>query len=237
MTLAAPAFVRGEAAFVADDPQAVRRAARSGTLTGHTGALAPGCVQANLAILPKAYAADFLTFCTRNPRPCPLLAMSDPGDPRLPELADDLDIRTDVPSYRVFRDGEMVGDVPEIRDLWRDDLVTFAIGCSLSFEAALQDAGVPLRHIERDEIVPMYLTGIETRPAGPFRGPMVVSMRPFRPADAIRAIQVTSRFPMVHGAPIHIGHPHLIGIEDVRVFVGRHPRRILSPPCREPIAC
>ena len=215
MVPAAPEFARDAAAIAADDPQAVRRAARSGRLTTHTGALAPGFVQANLAILPQAYAFDFLTFCQRNPKPCPLLAISDPGEPTLPELAGDLDVRTDVPSYRVFRDGEAFEDVPDIRHLWQDDLVTFAIGCSHSFEAAIQEAGLTIRHIERGEIVPMYLTGVETRPAGPFRGPLVVSMRPFSPADAIRAIQVTSRFPDVHGAPVHIGHPHLIGIADV----------------------
>lgn len=201
--------------FDRDDPRAVRQAARAGLLTGQTAGLAPGHVQANLAILPADYAADFLLFCQRNPKPCPLLAISDPGDPALPELVADLDLRTDLPSYRVWRDGEMVGDVADVRDLWRRDLVAFAIGCSFSFEAALLDAGLRLRHIEEDAIVPMYVTSIETRPAGPFRGPMVVSMRPFRPADAIRAIQITSRFPSVHGAPVHIGHPRLIGIEDI----------------------
>ncbi|HEX6141144.1 MAG TPA: putative hydro-lyase, partial [Geminicoccaceae bacterium] len=215
MALAAAAHVSESGRFDRTDPRAVRRAARSGHLTGHTSGLAPGYVQANVAILPKEDAGDFLAFCQRNPKPCPLLATSDPGDPRLPDLAADLDIRTDVPSYRVFRDGEPVGDVHDIRDLWRDDLVAFAIGCSLSFEEAMLDAGLPLRHIERDEIVPMYLTSIETRPAGRFKGPMVVSMRPFRPADAIRAVQVTTRFPNVHGAPVHIGHPHLIGILDI----------------------
>jgi uncharacterized protein YcsI (UPF0317 family) len=120
-----------------------------------------------------------------------------------------------VPSYRVFRDGEPVGDVTDIRDLWQDDFVAFVLGCSFSFEEALLEAGVPLRHIETGRSVPMYLTDVETAPAGPFRGPLVVSMRPFRPADAIRAIQVTSRFPRVHGAPVHIGKPELIGIEDI----------------------
>jgi uncharacterized protein YcsI (UPF0317 family) len=215
--MALEAFDTVRPSFDRNNPVAVRRVARTGAFTGHTSALASGFVQANVAILPKDHAHDFLAFCQRNPKPCPLLAMSDPGDPTLPALASDLDIRTDVPSYRIFRDGEMAGDVTDIRDLWRDDLVAFAIGCSLSFEEAILDAGLPLGHIERDEIVPMYLTSIETVPAGPFRGPMVVSMRPFRPADAIRAIQVTTRFPNVHGAPVHIGHPHLIGIEDIGV--------------------
>jgi len=203
------------AAFDRSDPRAVRRAARSGAHAGHTAGLAPGYVQGNVCILPRDYADDFFVFCQRNPKPCPLLAASDPGDPRLPALAADLDIRSDVPSYRVFRDGEPAGDVPDIRELWRDDLVAFVLGCSFSFEEALVDAGVPLRHIAEGKNVPMYLTDVDTAPAGPFRGKLVVSMRPFTPANAIRAIQITSRFPSVHGAPVHIGRPELIGIEDI----------------------
>jgi len=209
------------ATFDRADPRAVRRAVRSGAWRGHTAGLARGFVQGNVCILPREYADDFFVFCQRNPRPCPLLAASDPGDARLPSLAADLDIRTDVPSYRVFRDGEFVEDVPDIRGLWRDDLVAFVLGCSFSFEEALIDAGLRLRYVEQGRNVPMYLTRIETEPAGPFRGPMVVSMRPFVPADAIRAIQITSRFPNVHGAPVHIGRPDLIGIEDLgRPWVG-----------------
>jgi uncharacterized protein YcsI (UPF0317 family) len=205
----------GPLPFDRDDPRAVRRAVRSGAHTGHTAGLAPGFVQGNLCILPRDYADDFLLYCQRNPKPCPLLGAGDPGDPRLPALAEDLDIRTDVPSYRVFRDGEHVEDVADIRDLWRDDMVAFVIGCSFSFEEALVEAGLPLRYVEQGKNVPMFLTSIETAPAGPFRGRMVVSMRPFTPADAIRAIQITSRFPTVHGAPVHIGKPELIGIDDL----------------------
>jgi len=196
-------------------PQEARRAIRAGLHRGHTAGLAPGYVQGNLCILPAADAADFLLYCQRNPKPCPLLAMSDAGDPRLPALGADLDIRTDLPGYRVFRDGEPVEDVPDIRALWRDDLVAFVLGCSFSFEQALLDAGVPLRHIATGRNVPMYQTNIDTAPAGKFHGKLVVSMRPFSPADAIRAIQITSRFPNVHGAPVHIGDPALIGIEDI----------------------
>ena len=201
--------------FDRSDPKAVRRTVRSGAYAGHTAGLAPGYVQGNICILPREYADDFFVFCQRNPKPCPLLAASDAGDPRLPALAGDLDIRSDVPSYRVFRDGEFVEDLPDIRHLWRDDLVAFVLGCSFSFEEALLDAGVPLRHIAEGRNVPMYLTSVDTAPAGPFRGKLVVSMRPFSPANAIRAIQITSRFPSVHGAPVHIGKPGLIGIEDV----------------------
>ncbi len=203
------------------DPRAARRASRAGAHTGHTAGVAPGYVQGNLCILPREYAEDFHLFCQRNPKPCPLLAASAPGDPRLPSLAADLDIRTDVPSYRVFRDGEPVEDLHDIRHLWRDDLVAFVLGCSFSFEEALIEAGVPVRHIEQGRNVAMYLTNIDTAPAGPFRGKLVVSMRPFKPADAIRAIQITTRFPRVHGAPVHIGKPELIGIEDLaRPWVG-----------------
>ncbi len=198
-----------------DDPREVRRAIRRGAHTGHTAGQAPGYVQGNLCILPRENARDFRLFCERNPKPCPLLASSEPGSPRLPALGEDLDIRTDVPGYRVFRMGKHVGDVPDIRDLWTDELVAFVLGCSYSFEEALIEAGVPVRHVEEGRNVPMYRTGIDTVPAGPFRGKLVVSMRPFTAADAIRAIEITSRYPSVHGAPVHIGRPDLIGIDDI----------------------
>jgi uncharacterized protein YcsI (UPF0317 family) len=193
----------------------VRLDARSGTLTGQTASLAPGHVQANLAILPRELATDFLRFCQRNPKPCPLLAVSEPGDPCLPELGVDIDIRSDVPRYRVWRYGELVAEPTDVRDLWRDDLVSFLIGCSFSFEEAMLDNGLPVRHIEQGCNVPMYRTSIPTQPAGPFSGPLVVSMRPLKPADAIRAVQVTSRFPSVHGAPVHLGDPGAIGIAEI----------------------
>ncbi|QKH38664.1 putative hydro-lyase [Achromobacter pestifer] len=189
--------------------------ARSGKLTGPTANLAPGHVQANLAILPRALAADFLHFCQRNPKPCPLLAMSEPGDPALPELGQDIDIRSDIPRYRVWKNGELVAEPTDVRDIWRDDLVSFLIGCSFSFEEAMLDNGLPVRHIEQGCNVPMYRTNVPTHTAGVFGGPLVVSMRPLKAADAIRAIQVTSRFPSVHGAPVHIGDPALIGIADI----------------------
>jgi len=208
-------------AFDLADPRALRRASRSGAFAGVTAGLAPGYVQGNVCILPRAFAGDFRLFCERNPKPCPLLAVSEPGDPRLPSLGEDLDIRSDVPRYRVFRDGSLSEEVTDIRGLWSADLVAFVIGCSFSFEEALADAGVPLRYIAEGRNVAMYLTGIETEPAGPFRGPMAVSMRPLKAADAIRAIQITSRFPRAHGAPVHIGKPELIGIEDLdRPFAG-----------------
>lgn len=192
--------------------RSVRLRARTGDLCGPTAGLAPGFVQANLAILPKALADDFLRFCQRNPKPCPLLAVSDPGDVRLPGLGDDLDIRNDVPRYRVWRDGKLIDEPTDVCAYWRDDLVSFAIGCSFSFEEALMAEDIEVRHVAQGVNVPMYRTRITTQPAGAFNGPLVVSMRPFRAADAIRAIQITSRYPAVHGAPVHIGDPSLIGI-------------------------
>jgi uncharacterized protein YcsI (UPF0317 family) len=197
------------------EAQAIRQRIRSGEITGHTSGLAPGCVQGNVVILPAALAADFLRFCQANPKPCPLLGVSEPGDPALPALGADIDIRSDVPRYRVFRHGQLVDEPTDIADLWRDDLVTFIIGCSFSFEWALLEDGLRLRHQDEGGNVPMYRTSVETVAAGRFHGPLVVSMRPYRPADAIRAIQITSRFPGVHGAPVHIGKPELIGIRDL----------------------
>lgn len=195
--------------------RAVRLQARTGDLQAPTAGLARGFVQANLAILPKALADDFLRFCQRNPKPCPLLAVSDVGDVRLPGLGDDLDIRTDVPRYRVWRRGELVAEPSDVRDYWRDDLVSFAIGCSFSFEEALMAEEIEVRHVTQGVNVPMYRTNVSTQAAGPFSGPLVVSMRPFKAADAIRAIQITSRFPAVHGAPVHIGDPAQIGIAEL----------------------
>ncbi len=192
-----------------------RLSSRRGKARGHTAGVAPGNVQGNLMVLPKHLASDFLLFCQRNPRPCPILAVSEPGNPMLPSLGEDVDIRYDIPRYRVYKDGLLVDEPYDIANQWRDDLVSFVLGCSFSFEQALVEAGIPLRHIEEQRTVPMYRTNIPTTPAGVFHGPMVVSMRPMRPADIVRAVQVTSRFPSVHGAPVHIGLPHLIGIADI----------------------
>ena len=194
---------------------AARAAIRSGSWTTHTSGLAEGHVQGNVVILPNALANDFLRYCQRNPKPCPLLAVSEPGQPFLPSLGADIDIRSDLPRYRVWRDGKLADQPTDISKLWRDDLVTFVIGCSFSFEEALLQAGIPLRHIAQNRNVAMYRSNIATVAAGVFSGPMVVSMRPFKAADAIRAIQITSRFPNVHGAPVHIGDLSQIGIADL----------------------
>ena len=194
------------------DPRAVRQAIRAG-YSGYTAGLARGRVQANICILPRDWADDFLLFCQRNPQPCPLLARSDVGDPKLPRLGQDLDIRTDLPRYHVFRDGRLADEMGDITALWREDLVTFALGCSFSFEEALQEAGLPLGFLDRGSVAGVYVTNIATKPAGRYSGALAVTMRPFKPADAIRAIQITSRFPNVHGAPIHIGDPAMIGVD------------------------
>jgi len=200
-----------------DGPRAARQQIRKGAYTGYTAGVAPGFVQANVCILPAKWAEDFLLYCQRNPKPCPLLARSDVGDPRLPTLSDDLDIRTDVPRFHIFRDGAFVEEVTDIRAHWRDDLVTFALGCSFSFEEALQEAGVRLKFLERNNVAAVYVTNVD--PAGPFKGQLVVTMRAFKPADAIRAVQITSRFPNVHGAPVHLGNPRSIGVDLSRRYL------------------
>lgn len=180
-----------------------------------TSGVAPGYVQGNLAIVPESLAASFHRFCQLNPKPCPIIGMSEVGDPRIPALGIDLDIRTDIPRYRVWRNGQLIEEPTDIMAHWRDDLVAFVIGCSFSFEEALIADGLSIRHIDEKRNVPMYRTSIACKSARPFEGRMVVSMRPFKPAEAIRAIQITTRFPSVHGAPVHIGKPELIGIEDI----------------------
>lgn len=192
-----------------------RLAARNGHLDQHTSGWAMGHVQGNVVILPSTLAWDFMRYCQRNPKPCPLLAVSEPGNPALPTLGDGIDIRTDLPRYRVWREGKVATEPTDIRSLWRDDFVTFVIGCSFSFEEALIAEGISLRHVEQQRNVAMYRTNIATEPAGPFSGPMVVSMRPMSSTNAIRAVQITSRLPSVHGAPVHIGDPAQIGIADL----------------------
>jgi uncharacterized protein YcsI (UPF0317 family) len=198
-------------------PAALRQRIRAGTHTGNTSGLAAGFVQCNIVILPQDWAADFLRFCQLNPKPCPLIASAaSAGETGLPGLGD-IDIRKDVPSYRVFEAGQCVDEVTDITDLWREDLVSFALGCSFSFEEALLADGLEVRNISENLNVPMYRTNIECQAAGAFSGEMVVSMRPFAAADAIRAIQICTRFPSVHGAPVHLGDPRQIGIDNIAV--------------------
>lgn len=196
-------------------PAKVRAMIRTGEITGQTSGMCDGYAQANLAILPKDLAFDFLLFTQRNKKPCPVLDVTEAGSP-VPRLtAPGADIRTDIPRYRIYRKGELTDEVTDISSFWRDDLVAFLLGCSFSFEAPMIEAGLEVRHITDHHNVPMYKTNIECVPAGVFHGPMVVSMRPMKPADAIRAVQITTRIPFVHGAPIHIGDPEAIGIHDI----------------------
>ena len=197
-------------------PLELRKQIRSGEFTGNTSGYSQGYVQGNLCILPADWANDFLQFCQLNPKPCPLIGLaSKPGDFNIAKLGTDLDIRTDIPSYRIFKDGEFQQEVNDISDYWRDDLVSFVLGCSFSFEEALIADGLEIRNVSEGVNVPMYRTSIDCAEAGRFSGKMVVSMRPMLPVDAIRAIQICTRLPSVHGAPIHFGNPGLIGIADI----------------------
>jgi uncharacterized protein YcsI (UPF0317 family) len=198
-------------------PSAARKLFRDGLVTPTAG-WAPGFTQANLLTLPRDNAYDFLVFAQRNPTSCPVLDVLDAGDvtgPLLGDSADSGDIRTDVPLYRIYEHGELVDETTDVRSRWREDLVSFLIGCSFTFEGALLDAGVPVRHIEQGRNVPMYRTSRRCRPAGRLSGPLVVSMRPI-PAELVAtAVRVTSRYPAVHGAPVHIGDPDALGISDL----------------------
>lgn len=193
----------------------MRRRCRQGELVGPTAGLAPGQTQANLVVLPGAAATDFRLFCKRNPKPCPVLEITEPGSFEPGSLAPGADLRTDLPRYRVFRHGELVDEPTSILEHWRDDLVSFLLGCSFTFEAALLEAGLPVRHIEEGVNVPMYTTRVSCAGAGPFEAPLVVSMRPFKPAEAEAASRITSHYPRVHGAPVHQGDPRAIGIDDL----------------------
>jgi uncharacterized protein YcsI (UPF0317 family) len=193
----------------------VRQAARTGRLTGPTPGLALGYVHANFVAVPREVALDFLLFCQRNPKPCPLLDVTEPGDPEPRGVAPGADLRTDVPAYRVYRRGELIDEPTDVTRYWRDDLVAFLIGCSFTFENALLRAGVPVRHIEQGCNVPMYRTNIACQSAGALHGPMVVSMRPLTPGQAVTATRICARFPRAHGTPVHFGDPAAIGIADI----------------------
>ncbi len=195
--------------------QDVRAAFRRGDYSGHTSGIGLGRLQANVVILPAREAADFERFCRLNTKPCPLVAMSEPGDPFLPTLGQDIDIRHDLASYNIYRDGVFDCSVSDVGSLWKEDSVTFAIGCSYTFERALVDAGIPLRHIENNRAVSMYHTSLPLQSAGPFSGTTVVSMRHIRRDQVDKAIDVSSAYPQAHGAPVHVGDPATIGIQDL----------------------
>jgi uncharacterized protein YcsI (UPF0317 family) len=193
----------------------IRRLARTGELSGPTPGLAMGFVQANLVVVPRDRAFDFLLFCQRNPKPCPVLDVTEPGNPEPQLVAPGADVRTDLPRYCVYRHGELVDEPSDLMRWWRDDLVAFLLGCSFTFEKALAEAGIPLRHLEAGCNVPMYRTSIPCRSAGIFHGPLVVSMRPLTPSQAIEATRICSRFSRAHGTPVHLGDPAAIGIRDL----------------------
>ncbi|OYX42745.1 MAG: hypothetical protein B7Z02_11135 [Rhodobacterales bacterium 32-67-9] len=193
----------------------IRRTIREGRYSGPTSGLYPGYLQANIVILPQSVAEDFLTFCLANPRPCPLVGLGEAGNPGLPDLGADIDIRTDVSRYIVHRDGVAVEEHTDIRDLWQPDFVTFALGCSFTFENALMAAGIPMRHIETRTTVPMFSTNVSTLPNAVFGADLVVSMRPI-PEDRVADVtEICDRYPFAHGAPVHVGDPGEIGIRDV----------------------
>ena len=196
-------------------PRETRQQIREGKLLKPTCGLAPGFTQANLVVLPREYAFDFLLFCQRNPKPCPVLEVLEPGKYEPALTAPSADIRTDIPLYRVYQNGELTAEVKDIKEYWNDELVSFLLGCSFTFETALIRAGIEMRHIDEGKNVSMYVTSIATTPSGIFQGPLVVSMRPIPRDKVVKAVQITSRYPGVHGAPVHIGEPEKIGITDL----------------------
>jgi uncharacterized protein YcsI (UPF0317 family) len=198
------------------NPKEIRALIRKQKWDQPTAGLAMGYAQANLVILPQKYGFDFLLFCQRNPKPCPLLEVLEPGKFRTEFLSPDADIRTDIPRYHIYRKGKLEATVKEIKRLWKQDFVTFLLGCSFSFEEAMLRAKIPVRHIEENKNVPMFITNIPCKPAGSFHGPLVVTMRPLPPDKVVRAVQITSRYASVHGAPIHMGDPSEIGIKDLK---------------------
>jgi uncharacterized protein YcsI (UPF0317 family) len=195
-------------------PYEVRLRIRAGEITGQTSGMCNGYAQANLIVLPKDYAYDFLLFAQRNPKPCPVLEVTEPGDRMLCRIAN-ADVAMDLPKYRIYENGVMVDEVTNASPFWRSDLVSFLIGCSFSFESELLEAGVSVRHIEENRNVPMYLTNLACDPAGQLHGNMVVSMRPLPPEQVVRAVTATAAMPRVHGTPVHIGNPAQIGIADI----------------------
>ena len=197
-------------------PKEIRSLIRKGKWRKPTAGVALGYAQANLVILPQKYAFDFLLFCQRNPRPCPLLEVLEPGKFRTESLSLDADIRTDIPRYNIYRKGKLYKTVENIKNFWEPDFVSFLLGCSFSFEEAMVRAKIPIRYIEENKNVSMYITSIPCKRAGVFHGPLVVTMRPIPLEKVIRAVQITSRYVWVHGAPIHIGDPSAIGIKDLR---------------------
>lgn len=195
-------------------PEDIWSKIRSGEINYPTAGMCGGYAQANLVILPKEYAVDFKEFAEKNPQPCPVLEIIE-GTPAIHDMGEGANVVTDIPKYFVYKDGIKVDEVTDATPYWNEDSVAFLIGCSFSFEEALLQAGIDVRHISMGCNVPMYKTNIECEKAGMFQGPMVCSMRPMTPEDAKKAAEITGRYPNVHGAPIHMGDPAVIGIADV----------------------
>lgn len=200
----------------AADVDTVRDAIRRNAFSGHTAGLCHGFLQCNLVVLPEVVAADFKAFCLNNPVACPLLGHSQTGEPHISDMGADIDLRTDLPRYRIYKNGNLSAETQDVGWLWRDDFVAFAIGCSFTFERALEKEGVELRHITQNVTVPMFATNILTKPFGVFAGPTVVSMRPIKTDDVCRVRRVCASYPHAHGEPIHVGDPKDIGIEDLQ---------------------
>lgn len=205
------------AALKGEPLQTVREVIRQGAYTRHTAGLGAGHLQCNLVILPQSDAEAFEGYCAANSQACPLVGMTKPGDQTIPSLGADIDLRTDVPLYNVYRNGVLDASVTDLNTLWQDDWVAFAIGCSFTFERALMEAGIAMRHVEQDRTVPMFITNRQTVPSGVFHGAMVASMRPIAEPDVDRAITISARYPLAHGAPIHIGDPKELGIADLNL--------------------
>lgn len=196
-------------------PKDMRALIRSGEWTHPTSGLCLPHVQANMIVLPKDWAYDFLVFAQRNPKPCPILDITEVGKGEAKLIAPNSDVRTDIPRYRIWENGELTAEPTDAAEYWRDDLVAILLGCSFSFEGAMIEAGIPVRHMDMGCNVPMYITNIECAPAGRLSGPMVVSMRPVKHRQVPKAVMATGRFPAVHGAPIHVGDPSVIGIKNI----------------------
>ena len=199
------------------DARQVRARIRENEYAGPTGGLAAGFAQANLVMLPGEHAFDFLKFCVRNPKPCPVLEVTEAGSPEPVVTAPGADLRTDVSKYRVYEHGELVEEPQDILHRWREDLVAFLIGCSFTFEEALLAAGLRIAHADQGRNVPMYVTGKECVPSGSFVGPMVVSMRPYRAEELPLVVSASGRYPAMHGAPVHVGDPDSLGVRDLDV--------------------
>lgn len=197
------------------NPEKIRLLIREGNIATPTSGLCPGYAQANLVVLPRTYAYDFLLFAQRNPKSCPLLEVSDVGSRKLAKIAQGVDIATDLPKYRIYERGKLIRECIQVSQYWREDLVSFLIGCSFSFESELIEAGIEMRHNTEHCNVPMYVTNLPCAPAGIFHGNMVVSMRPIPYKQVVASVTMTARIPKVHGAPVHIGNPREIGIHDL----------------------